>query len=60
MEDVFHLLMECIRFQAESDKLIKELRLIKHNIGVFHEILSAPLSDAAKKMFSFVSLHFVK
>lgn len=60
VEDVVHLLAECARFQAERDILINELCLIKNNIGLFNEILSAPLSDAAKKLYSFASLRFVK
>lgn len=60
VEDVIHLLTECVRYQTERDILINDLGLIKSNIGLFNVILSAPLSDAAKKLYSFVNLRFVK
>lgn len=56
IEDLHHLLMECVRFESDRSTLFRALKLNKNDIGTFHKILSQPASDDARKLFSFMAL----
>lgn len=58
IEDVTHLLSECSRFQSAREDLFKKLNINICDIGMFHNILSAPNSEAVYNLFKFVMLRF--
>lgn len=51
IEDVYHVIMECVRNEAERAAL--SLRL-SFDVGLGNSILAFPLSEEAKKMFKMV------
>uniref|UniRef100_A0A2A4JBT8 RNase H type-1 domain-containing protein n=1 Tax=Heliothis virescens TaxID=7102 RepID=A0A2A4JBT8_HELVI len=56
VEDLHHLLMECVRYEPERNDLFRILRLNRLEVGTFHYILSKPNSDDAKSLFRFMAL----
>lgn len=54
IEDVHHLLMECDRNSRSRERLIRDLKLNRLDVGMFHDIMSRPDSDQAIKIYSFV------
>jgi hypothetical protein len=55
VEDVQHLLMECVRTRTKRETLGRVWGFSFSDIGVFHSILAEPLSEAAKFVYSFVN-----
>lgn len=39
-EDVYHLLVECVRNEAERNIIIRHLRINKTDLGILHNILA--------------------
>lgn len=56
VEDVTHILAECVRNEAERYLYILENNINKSDVGVFNSILAAPLSREAKMLFRIVNL----
>lgn len=54
VEDIQHLLLECVRNQAERDILLRTLKLKSINVGLFNSILAEPWSNEAKLVYTFV------
>ncbi|KAJ8711454.1 hypothetical protein PYW07_008696 [Mythimna separata] len=55
IEDVQHLLMDCIRNRSERESLLRELGLNRLNVGLIQTILSRPTSDDAKKLCQLIT-----
>lgn len=55
IEDVLHLLAECVKNQAQRDSLVATLKVNKLDVGVFQSILSNPTSDKALLTYRFAA-----
>lgn len=55
VEDLHHLLVECVRYESVRNKLISALNLNKTDVGIFHKILSRPNGVDAKVLFEFMA-----
>lgn len=51
VEDVHHLLMECVRNKTQRDALMLKLKLNHYDMGVFVHVLSDPASEAALLLY---------
>jgi hypothetical protein len=59
VEDMQHLLIECVRNRSERETLMTSFNLHAPNVGLFQAVLSSPMSDAARSvcdMLPFASL----
>lgn len=56
LEDVQHLLMDCVRNKNERDSLLNELKLNILDVGIIQSILSSPKSNAAKKICNLITV----
>lgn len=56
IEDVQHLLMECVRSERQRESLTKKLKLNLYDIGIVQSILCRPASDACMELCNLVSL----
>ncbi|KAL0881953.1 hypothetical protein ABMA27_001708 [Loxostege sticticalis] len=54
IEDVQHILMECVQYRQNRLDLVARLGLNVLNIGLFHQILSEPTSQSAEDLLEFV------
>ncbi|XP_063395680.1 uncharacterized protein LOC134680480 [Cydia fagiglandana] len=54
VEDVQHVLVECVRNEGNRQLLMKSLNLNRLDVGVFQSILAAPISEEAKEIYLFV------
>ncbi|CAH2090528.1 unnamed protein product [Euphydryas editha] len=54
VEDVQHVLMECVRYKWNRWDLVSRLGLNLMEVGLFHQILSEPTSHFAKTTLEFV------
>lgn len=54
-EDVYHILMECARNQAERQKMFHNLNLNRTHLGVLFNILSCPTSSEAGMIYELVT-----
>ncbi|CAH2091282.1 unnamed protein product [Euphydryas editha] len=54
VEDVQHVLMECVRYKWNRRDLVSRLGLNLMEVGLFHQILSEPTSHFAKTTLEFV------
>ncbi|RVE49912.1 hypothetical protein evm_005380 [Chilo suppressalis] len=50
VEDLQHLLMDCVRYQNERQEFIKKCKLNMSDIGVFHSVLAQPVSEEARML----------
>lgn len=55
IDDVYHLLMECVQFHAEREELFDTLGLDKFQVGIMNNILSNPNSEGACLLFRLFS-----
>lgn len=51
-EDLYHLLLECVRYAPKRNMIIQTLQLNVTDVGVFHNILAEPTSGAARMLYS--------
>ncbi|RVE49502.1 hypothetical protein evm_005843 [Chilo suppressalis] len=51
VEDLQHLLMDCVRYQNERQEFVKKCKLNMSDIGVFHSILAQPVSEEARMLY---------
>lgn len=54
-EDVYHVLMECVRNQAERRQVFADLRVNEFSVGVVQDILSCPTSREARMIYGLVT-----
>lgn len=54
-EDVYHLLLECVRFQSGRTWLANAFKLNRLDVGTFNVILSSPNSKVAKCLFELMA-----
>nr|XP_053624902.1 uncharacterized protein LOC128683363 [Plodia interpunctella] len=54
LEDVQHILIDCIKYKCERDQLVRELMLNYNDVGLAQSILSKPNSIVARKFYEFV------
>lgn len=54
VEDVHHLLMDCVRNQTERETLINEFKLNILDVGLLQTILAQPKSEVARKLSELV------
>lgn len=50
-EDVYHVLVECVRNQAERQLVLQELNINVVDVGAFHQILAYPNTREARLLF---------
>lgn len=50
-EDVYHLLMECVRNSNIRRSILSKYNLSRYDVGVFTHILAAPASEAACMLY---------
>lgn len=55
IEDVYHILVECIRNEAERNTFSIVYGFNLHEIGVCNSILAYPLSEEAKMLYKLVN-----
>lgn len=55
VEDLQHLLMDCVRYESDRNDVFGALRLNQLDVGTFHRILSQPNDDDAKSLFRFMA-----
>ncbi|CAH2101781.1 unnamed protein product [Euphydryas editha] len=55
-EDVYHIIMECVRIEAERLAFLEEYNFDLHDVGKCNSILAFPLSGEAKSLYKLVKL----
>lgn len=56
LEDVYHVLVECVRNEAERTEFERVNKVKLHSIGYCNTILSAPSSEKAKLLYKMVNV----
>ncbi|CAH2091702.1 unnamed protein product [Euphydryas editha] len=51
-DDVYHRLIECVRYADKRNVLFTNFKLNINNVGVLQSVLADPKSDAAKMLFN--------
>uniref|UniRef100_A0A2A4JIV0 RNase H type-1 domain-containing protein n=1 Tax=Heliothis virescens TaxID=7102 RepID=A0A2A4JIV0_HELVI len=54
-EDVYHLLLECVRFEAGRSWIANAFKLNRLDVGTYNSILSQPNSKVAKSLFELMA-----
>lgn len=56
VEDVYHLLTECVRNESERSALYSKLNINKLDVGIFNFMLTKPMSPEAALVYSLINL----